>query len=199
MIDFGEKCWYFISVMQAKTLKQISSIKSGYAFRGAIVGNAVSGVRVIQPRDIITNNILDLVIRKTENCFCGCLLNPGDVLITNRGTIRAMVFREKFKAIATSAVFILRVSDVVLPEYLAVYINSEMGQHQIKMRQELSTVAALTVRQVAELVVPIPAMDVQEKLVRLYELQQRQKNLQNELIVLRDKIFNNTLKGVLNG
>ncbi len=180
-------------------LKDFTDIRSGYAFRGAVVANAVAGVRVIQPSDIVSNDFSDLVVRKAESSYARCLLKPGVVLVTSRGTIRAHVFRKGFKAITTSAVFVLRVRDDVLPEYLAMYINSEMGRRQIKTRQESTTVSAITMRQIAELVVPVPDLDVQERLVRLYEMQQRQKLLQNEINVLRDKLLNNVLKGVLNG
>lgn len=180
-------------------LKDFTDIRSGYAFRGAVIANASAGVRVIQPRDIISNNFSDLVVRKAEPFYSRCLLKPGCVLVTNRGTIRAYVFRKGFKATTTSAVFVLRVRDGILPEYLAMYINSELGQRQIRTRQESTTVPAVTKQQIARLVVLVPDLDVQGWLVRLYEMQQRQKWLQNEINVLRDKLLNNVLKGVLNG
>lgn len=188
-----------IMMIRNYLLKDFTYIRSGYAFRGAVVANATTGVRVIQQRDIVSNDFSDLTIRKAESSYARCLLDPGCVLVTSRGTIRAHVFRKSFKAITTSAVFVLRVRDDVLPEYLAMYINSEMGQCQIKTRQESTTVSAITMQQIAGLVVPVPDLDVQERLVRLYEMQQRQKLLQNKINVLRDKLLNNILKGVLKG
>lgn len=189
----------YIIMIHSYLLKCFTDIRSGYAFRGAVVANASAGVRVIQARDIISNDFSDLVIRKAELSYSRCLLETGCVLVTSRGTIRARVFRKTFKAITTSAIFVLRVHDGILPEYLAMYINSEMGQRQIKMRQESTTVSAITMQQIAGLVVPVPDLDVQERLVRVYEMRQRQKWLRNEINVLRDKLLNNVLKGVLNG
>lgn len=183
------------------TLKSLAKIRSGFAFRCAIGGCSGAGWRVIQPKDIANNDFSDVVRVKADSVPRTHLLTDGDVLVTNRGAVRACVFRGNAKTITTNTVFVVSVidKDILLPEYLALYINSEHGQRQIKTKQSGMTVMAMTASQFADLVIPIPSQERQRALVGLDSAISRNANTMRQLNELQKTILNECIKGVLNG
>jgi len=182
-------------------LKSLAKIRSGFAFRSAIEAWSGSGWRVIQPKNIASDDFSDVVQVKTGSVSSSHLLADGDVLVTNRGKVRACVFRSDAKTITTNTVFVVRVANQrdLLPEYLALYINSEYGQRQIKNRQSGMTVMAMTATEFADLLVPIPTMSKQQALVKLSEAVSHSANTMRELNKLQKTILNESIKEVLNG
>ncbi len=182
-------------------LKSLAKIRSGFAFRCAIRACSGTGWRVIQPKDIANDDFSDVVQVKVGSVPVSHLLADGDVLVTNRGAVRACVFRGNAKTITTNTVFVVSVfdKDVLLPEYLALYINSEHGQRQIKTRQSGMTVMAMTASQFADLVIPIPPKEQQQALAGLSGAISRNANTMRQLNELQKTILNECIKGVLNG
>lgn len=179
----------------------MAKIRSGFAFRSAIESSSGGGWRVIQPKNIASDDFSDVIQIKTGAVPGSHLLADGDVLVTNRGTVRAHVFRGRVQTITTNTVFVVSTfdKDALLPEYLALYINSEYGQRQIKTKQSGMTVMAMTVSDVADLVIPIPPKSQQQALVRLSEAVSHSTNTMRELNKLQKIILNESIKEVLNG
>lgn len=183
------------------TLKSLAKIRSGFAFRSAIEASSNGGWRVIQPKNIASDDFSDVVQVKSGTVPASHLLTDGDVLVTNRGTVRAYVFRGTAKTITTNTVFVVSVfdKDALLPEYLALYINSEYGQRQIKTKQSGMTVMAMTATEFADLIISIPPKNQQRTLVKLSEAVSYSANVMRELNKLQKTILNESIKGVLNG
>lgn len=198
---FYVSCIIFMCMKHDKMLKSLAKIRSGFAFRSAIEAHPGSGWRVIQPKNIASDDFSDVVQVKTGSVPSSHLLTDGDVLVTNRGTVHACVFRDNTKTITTNTVFVVSIFDreELLPEYLALYINSEYGQRQIKTRQSGMTVMAMTVTEFADLLVPIPPISQQQALVKLSEAVSHSANIMRELNKLQKTILNESIKGVLNG
>lgn len=182
-------------------LKSLAKIRSGFAFRSAIEASSDGGWRVIQPKNIASDDFSDVVQVKSGTVPAAHLLTDGDVLVTNRGTVRAYVFRGTAKTITTNTVFVVSVfdKDALLPEYLALYINSEYGQRQIKTKQSGMTVMAMTATEFADLIISIPPKNQQRALVKLSEAVSYSANAMRELDKLQKTILNESIKGVLNG
>lgn len=187
--------------MEYKKLGSFAEIKSGYAFRSAILDDSDGRLTVIQPKDIISGDDNKFVHIKSGTVPNHHIINRGSVLVTNRGTFCARVFNERFKAITTSGVFVvlLNPSSGITPEYLAMYINSEMGQRQIVSKQESMTVPALTVRQMQELEIPIISKEKQNLLSKAFNASQRCKDVLLELQKQNKSLMNQILKGAIDG
>lgn len=197
-------CTYYIIFMYMtynKILKSLAKIRSGFAFRSAIDPSSSGGWRVIQPKNIAGGDFSDVVQVKAGSVPVSHLLTDGDVLVTNRGTVRAYVFRGHAPTITTNTVFVISIVDkgALLPEYLALYINSEYGQRQIKTKQSGMTVMAMMASEIADLLIPIPSKDQQQALVKLNEAVTRSADMMSELNKLQKTILNESIKGVLNG
>lgn len=178
-----------------------AEIKSGYAFRSAILGDSDGQLVVILPKDIISGNNGGFVHMKSSAALERHIIDYGSVLVTNRGTFCARVFNERFKAITTSGVFVvwLHPDAGITSEYLAMYINSEIGQRQIASKQESMTVPALTVRQMQELEIPIIPREKQDLLSKAFNASQRCKDVLSELQKQNKSLMNQILKGAIDG
>ena len=187
--------------MKYEKLGSFAEIKSGYAFRSAILDDSDGRLTVIQPKDIISGGDNKFVHMKSGTVPDHHIIDRGSVLVTNRGTFCARVFNERFKAITTSGVFVVRLDPAadVTPEYLAMYINSEQGQRQIASKQESMTVPALTVRQMQELEIPIIPKEKQDLLSRVFNASQRCKDILSELQKQNKSLMNQIIKGAIDG
>ncbi len=187
--------------MKFKKICDFAEIKSGYAFRGAVVDDANGDLPVVLPRNIVSKNFADCVNVKSAALATARRISKNSVLVTNRGTFAACVFDGDFEAITTSGVFvvILRSDAVVTPEFLALYINSEIGQRQILAKQETMTVPALTVRRLSELEIPLISKNKQVLLSGLYDVYCRRVTLIAELQQTNTNFINQIIKGAING
>lgn len=200
-MTYWRGCIILMHMKYNNALKSLAKIRSGFAFRSAIDPSSSGGWRVIQPKNIASGDFSDIVQVKADSVPASHLLTDGDVLVTNRGTVRAYVFRGHAPTITTNTVFAISVFDrgALLPEYLALYINSEYGQRQIKTKQSGMTVMAMTASEIADLLIPIPPKDQQQVLVKLNEAVTRSADMMSELNKLQKTILNESIKGVLNG
>ena len=187
--------------MKYEKLGSFAEIKSGYAFRSAILNDSDGRLAVVQPKDIISGGGNGFIHVKSGTVPDHHIIDRGSVLVTNRGTFCARVFNERFKAITPSGVFVvwLHPDAGITPEYLAMYINSEIGQRQIASKQESMTVPALTVRQMQELEIPIIPREKQDLLSKAFNTSQRCKDVLSELQKQNKSLMNQIIKGAIDG
>lgn len=131
------------------------------------------------------------------------LVQPGDVLLANKGARYVAVFYgDKYPTVVASGSFyILRVLDsmTLLPEFLACYLNLRGTQYQLQVRiGNPSTVSTLNKKDLLDLLVTVPPLDIQRALVELnnsflevYDKTQQQLNLQQALL---NQCFSTTLQ-----
>lgn len=96
-------------------------------------------------------------------------LNPGDVVITSRGTtLKSCVVPPRWNvAVLGSNLIGIRVGDILRPEVLAEFLNSKPGKQAIERRLVGSNLLLLTTRSLGELEVPVPPLEEQAKLAEL--------------------------------
>ncbi len=95
------------------------------------------------------------------------IVHSGDVLLTSRGTqIKIAVVPEIFPQAIISANFLaIRPTKDINPFFLAHYFRSPAGQKAIRTQARGTSQILLTISAVEEIKVPMPSLDVQEKLV----------------------------------
>ncbi len=99
-------------------------------------------------------------------------VRAGDLLIAARGTRPklAVVPAEFAGAVITATLIGIRLSTRVLPQVLAAFLRSAEGQAALLARVRSGTLQiALTPRDVAEIVVPVPPLDVQHRVAALID------------------------------
>lgn len=152
-------------------LQDISTLRSGYAFRGSIKDDPMGSVRVVQLGDI------DWERRRIDwdalprvpffSAASGHFLHTGDVLFVTRGrALKAIVVDTIERAVAAATFFVVRVPSDVLPEYLAWYINSAPAQMHLAGCSRGSNLQTVTKACLGSLPVPVPPLHVQERIAR---------------------------------
>jgi len=100
-------------------------------------------------------------------------VEAGDLILLSRGaagSIRVcLVDASAAGAVITSNLTLIRAQhDVLLGEALLAYLLSESGQTELRRRSATSTVRALTLDQLATVLVPVPDRPTQERIVALW-------------------------------
>ncbi len=160
---------YTLRIMRLKKLSEVADIKSGYSFRGAVRDEGV-GVRVIQAKDVSNGYVSGVDLpRVSDHIPNDKYLAPGDIVLTSRGSFRAGVFMSDEPSVASSSVFVLRVTNQsYLPEYLAIYLNSPQAQSYISQVSRGATIHSLRISDLHSLEVPQLPIEDQQNMVDLH-------------------------------
>ena len=135
---------------------------------------------------------------KIENCILGSEL----ILFAAKGTRNfAHVFSPWWtSAVASSSFLILRCkNEVIIPDYLAFYINLERTQKYFKEISSGTNLRSIRKADLEELAVSVPPLETQHKLIQLKNLYDAEKTLLNQLLqkkeILYQSLFNKIVKG----
>lgn len=129
------------------------------------------------------------------------LLRQGDILFSAKGSKNfAAVYEEhNLPAVASTSFFILRTTtDKILPNYLAWYLNTPTTMILLKSQAKGSSIASISKQVLESLEISIPAIAVQEKIVQIHELRQKEKTLKEQLEILHDKKLQHLLFNTIN-
>ena len=172
-----------------KKIRELCKVRLGHSFRSRIINEPEGITGVILPRNITQDGRLDFettgIVR--TNIEPQHPLKNGDVVFVNKGRFSAAVFEGDELCTVPSSVLVLSVIDEqVLPEYLAIYINSDVGQKSLGKMVECSTVPFLSRQNLMQWQVPIPELPKQSTLVALdnamRQIRQKQSR-KNELLI----------------
>ncbi|NLC31420.1 MAG: hypothetical protein GX765_05215 [Candidatus Moranbacteria bacterium] len=172
-------------------LVNIAEIISGYSFREAIAESKDSNVFVVQAKDTKNNlYITEKDLREIKDSSYGeKSAKDGDVIMSNKGFFSSTVIKSKAKIIPSSSVYIIRPNqEKILSEYLAIYLNSKVGQSEIKKFESGGSIKIIPLRDLGSVKVMIPEIERQKKIVELYKNIERQNK-----ILERKKIINQNI------
>lgn len=173
--------------MSKVKLKDIASIRTGYAFRGKVERDPCGTVGVIQMKDIDNYNCLDLNDMykvQIEDLDKRHLLRRNDILFRSRGVSNtaALVEREVGQAVASAPLTVIRVkSHQANPAYVTWYINQPQGQEQIKRLSEGTSLLMVSKSALEILEIDLPTLDKQKAIVEMAALSQREQQLIDKL------------------
>jgi restriction endonuclease S subunit len=186
--------------MEKLKLGELAEIRLGYSFRSSILSEGNASLSVIQPRDIFNNNFENLAKIKSGNIKDKHFLNNGDILLTNRGKFTAYLFDGTLFAIASGGIFILTVKDrkKIMPAYLTLFLNSVLGQQSLTAKQEITTIRAVTADKLKEISVMLPSFAKQKMLADFARTRQREEDILKQLQTLKQKRYDQIVKGVIN-
>jgi restriction endonuclease S subunit len=193
------------SIPQVK-LKDLACILQGNQFRSKMETTPEGDSFVIQMKNILQNKTIDyhnLSKINSAGIHERFFVHQGDVLLVNRGmnVYSSLVDQEVASTIAAGHFFILRMlSSQIIPSILNSFINQPLGQKLLKHYQIGSSVLMLPRKAIEDLVIPVPPLEIQEKLAKLYELQIREFDLMQQLMerkqVFLNRVFNLKLNNV---
>ena len=178
-------------------LISIADIRMGVTLRGRDATRSVpsGSYNLVRIGDISQDGTLlndELIqIEPKERVNDDSILRPGDVLFPNRGTrTTALAYRlDVPRVLAGAQFFILRPdTERVLPEYLAWFLRTEEAARYFEGRRKGTYVKIIQRSDLAEMEMPIPPLNVQQKIVEAANLAMEERILMERLAVLRWKL-----------
>ncbi len=179
-------------------IKEFSDIRTGHAFRERLLEQPEGNVSVIQPKDIHTDGTVTFSAGKPLRAKVSSPkhLKKNDLLVVNRGRFAAAVFNFPAEAnwIVTSSILVLSVRDEsVLPEYIALYINSNEGQRLFRQHLEYSTIPFISTNNMAGMEIPVPSLVRQKALIEFRKITRKYESLTNRKQKLYMRILSHEL------
>lgn len=183
-------------------LSAIAEIRMGATLRGRDATRPVPTgscrfVRIgdiSQDGELLTNELIR--IEPNESIKDDLFLRSGDVLFPNRGTrTTALAFRLDVPCTVVGAqFFVLRPDPArVLPEYLAWFLRSDEAARHFEGRRKGSYVQIIQRSDLAEMEMPLPSLEVQQKIVEAASLALKARDLEERLSALNWKLAKNAL------
>lgn len=178
-------------------LSDIADVSLGQTFRErAETDNSISGIRLIQIKDVREGELRDvasLPYADIEPSKLKVKLLAGDLLLPLRGTrTEAMIFRvanSSGEVTTTNQVAIIRPRmGLVSLDYLHWFFNSAMGSLALESIRTTATIPNISVKNLAEIKLPVPDFDSQESIVAIYHNWRMQKEALHELLRNGEKI-----------
>lgn len=175
----------------SKRLRHIATLRSGYPFRSRIEEAADGNAQLIQMRDLdyhslkVRGPLKRVDIPDLSEKF---LLREGDILFSGRGTNNVAIIVENLQGptLIPSMLYLIRVkSAVVDPHYLVWYLNQGTAQRYLQSRSIGSVMSVINKKDLAELPVPIPPLDLQVSIATTDRLLRREAELTDQLKSLR--------------
>lgn len=182
----------------------ITDLFSGFSFRTKVENEVGGDLSVIQMKDLYGNYASiksDLTKVSSEKISSKFFLQKGDVLFIAKGSNNfAIEYNLDLpKAIAASAFFILRPNtSKVVPAYLAWYINQSPVQQYLKENMAGTYIPNINKSTIEGIMVSLPAMDVQKKIVLIDDLRKKESLLMSQISEKREVAVRAALLDIVN-
>lgn len=178
------------------------SVRSGYTLRSSIANYAGGDILAVQAKDIISGDLTELASIRIESVDEHILRN-GDVLLSVKGSFKAMVFKETGRpVVATSSLAVMRVNnELINPDYLALFFNSAIGQRLLSTATKGVSIKSIPLDNLRKLTISAPGLQKQSEIVAIANNAAQQIVLLSKkkdfLRQVNDSIINKMIKGVL--
>jgi len=127
------------------------------------------------------------------------LLQDGDILFAAKGAKNfAVVYQYKFgPAVASQTFLVARLNrdfrSVILPEYLAWFINNPQSLNKLKAAATGTSIQLISSSVFKDMEVDVPSIEKQRKILKIYELRAKEINLQMQVQALREILIQTQL------
>ncbi len=190
-------------------LTKATDISSGYPFRGKIREKIGSGIRVIQMKDVSSENTI-LWERLLETELAGTKkpdwIAQGDILFAARGSRNYAVLAnteggaKQGNIVSAPHFYRLRVTtNVLLPEFLVWQLNGKPMQTYFSRSAEGSVTKSVRRSILENAEINVPTLENQQEILRLHSILQKEKAIYTELISNAEKLMNAIAKDLMSG
>lgn len=174
-------------------LQDLAEVSTGYPFRGKIYPEEDGDIVVLQIRDINASAGLTLGdgirLHGKDGQYDRYLLKPGDILFQSRGNQHPVgVVSLPLRGIAALGLHVLRPDPRrVRPDYLAWYLNHPNTQAKLKDSARGSQIPFISKGDLVEFLVPVPPIEIQERIVTVERLRRDERQLALRLEELKQR------------
>jgi restriction endonuclease S subunit len=182
-------------------LKHITDIRTGLSLvrkRGEIYDDYYKKYRVLTLKSFTDSNYpsldyLDEFIA-TEELEPQYLTQHGDIIVRLRAPNKAVyIGEEKYLGLVVPAFMsIIRIIDIakVDVEFLTFYINSNLVQSKLSKEANDTAIPMVKNMDITELEIQLPPVELQKKTVEYMKLANKEINILNQLIAVKNKLKN---------
>jgi len=181
--------------IQYISIRACASVQPGYSVKTEVIHEPEGTHQVIIAKHLIENEpytyhpdhkLRISPTRPTESY----LLNPDDILFMSRGmkNIATQLLSFPQPAIAPSTFFVLRPKRNIYPPFLAWIINQEPVQAELSELRTGAGTPMVPRKEFAEIVIPVPPINVQKKIVEMDNLMRKEQSLLQKLSEKRKKL-----------
>lgn len=125
----------------------------------------------IQKKDIDWNNTKYISVEEHLELKKRCNPDKGDILLSKNGTIGLVKYinwdREFSIFVSLCLIKTKKNCTFLIPEFLTYFISSEVAQKQFKNSSKQGTVTNLHLVEIKQLMVPLPSIKEQQKIVQI--------------------------------
>jgi hypothetical protein len=170
----------------ARYLYQVANVQAGYLSRSRVKPSVTGSYRLLQSRDVSGEGIdlkaaVTFVPERNPDLY---RVSEGDILIIARGQDHRahLVQIELHDTLASSVFHIIRPDrDVILPGYLAWWLNQPDIQAEIKAGSRGTGIGYVSRQHMEQIPVMLPPRDMQERIASAMALWHRRHSLQSQL------------------
>ena len=164
-------------------LKDIATVSSGVTFRSRIKTSVDGNVRIIQMKDLGSDNSVHLenlmqidYIKPRSNQ----LVKHGDIIFRSRGltSTAALLLEDSENTIVAAPLFQIRPNiSKVIPAFLLWWINQSSSQAYFWSRSEGTMIKMISKRELENLEVRLPSLAQQNKIAEFFNLAMQEQQL----------------------
>lgn len=176
-------------------LNEIVDMRSGY--QGKFTEDETAHtVKLIKLKDVSKEGMInyeEIEKVKIEKILPKHLLKQGDIIFKAKSGDNTAAYIESAEdhLLATSHYILMSIKedykDQVLPQYLAMYLNSHYAQSYIKARSEGTALAIVKISGLEALEVIVPSLEEQTRLSELYDLMLQERMTMQKIMLEREK------------
>ncbi len=152
----------------------IKSIINGFDYR-KFSDKGLSYLRVanIKPETLNLENVKKIDIDPVNKAI---QLEVGSVLLTRKGTFGVSIcIPKKNNYVISSEIFKIETKENINPRFLSIVLNSRIGQKQFNRVKIGAIMGSLSQEAVKEILIPLPDLKTQNKIVEIMQLAYEQK------------------------
>jgi hypothetical protein len=172
-------------------LADIADVRTGFPFRKAVQPVQGGTLAVVQMKDIDESAGLNLaellLIEDDPKRYEQHLLKVGDVLLQSRGSkFPAAVVDKSVHGIAALGLMVIR-PHAIVPEYLKWVLNQPRTREALRGAAQGTYVPFLSRPNVEDTAIPVPAVDIQRRIVEIDRLRGQERRLASQLTELNNQ------------
>lgn len=128
------------------------------------------------------------------------ILQKDDILIAAKGSRNtAIKYDGSFGPAVASSLFFIIKPDVskILPDYLTTFLNDMRTQNLLRTLSGTTTVPHISKKDLAEIIIPIPSMEQQKKIVSIMEQWQQEKKITRQLLRKKELLYSTLFNQII--
>jgi restriction endonuclease S subunit len=187
--------------MTVKTkISEIGSIQFGANGKGELTGDS-KYLLSSHFDDLYNPSKFEKSFIQSDSKLDRYLLEENDIILAAKGhRIFSWAYQSQFgKCIPSSLFYIIKTNpNEILGEYLALYLNSEKIQHQLKFLGGGSAILSIRKKELMQLEITIPGLEKQKRLIEFSQLMNQEIAITEEILNQKKVRKNALINEILN-